>query len=374
MRLSTTTTQQKKNTHKKQKSSKVKSKLSNKTTRDMIIMIQYVILMRMIQNGESLTSTCPVSFENNLVCAGHGKCVGQNCECTERYFGADCSRRACPTGLSWHSEFETECSSRGLCNYADGTCSCFPNFAGYACEKLLCPSTTESALSQSISDDTDSVSYAWRSQMNTCNGRGVCMSSRDYEHVVHGIVYSEEEAPRLSDRIYGCMCDEGYEGYDCSIRTCPHGDDPQTKSQSDEVQLLRCRTFGFPREEENTFRLGFKSTWSVPVAWNDMVEILERKMNEMGGPLGRVRVSAENLACDRVCCEGDETVQVLSIEFLENFGDLPPLRLETTAASNQIELEIACVTENERLGCVRSTFAEMFRSETVTVSRAVMGT
>ena len=55
-----------------------------------------------------------------------------------------------------------------------------PNFAGYACEKLLCPATTESALSQSMSD-TDSVNYASRSQMNSCNSRGVCMSSREFE-------------------------------------------------------------------------------------------------------------------------------------------------------------------------------------------------
>ena len=338
-------------------------------------MIQWILLILLIgvREGESSTSTCPISFENDLICAGHGKCVGQNCECMEKYFGADCSRRACPTGLSWHSDIETECSSRGLCNYADGTCSCLPNFAGYACEKLLCPATTESALSQSISDDTDSVNYAWRSQMNSCNSRGVCMSSREFERVVHGIVYSEEEAPRFSDRIFGCMCDEGYEGYDCSIRTCPHGDDPQTKSQSDEVQLLRCKTFVVPGEEEY-FRVGFKNTWSVPVAWNETVEIFERKMNEMRGRLGRVRVVAENDACDRVCCkDDDETVQVLSVTFLENFGDLPPLRLETVIPSDQIELEVACVTENEALSCLRSTFAEMFRSEMVTVSRAVMG-
>ena len=208
--------------------------------------------------------------------------------------------------------------------------------------------------------------------MNSCNSRGVCMSSREFERVVHGIVNSEE-APKFSDRIFGCMCDEGYEGYDCSIRTCPHGDDPQTKSQSDEVQLLRCKTFVVPGEEE-FFRVGFKSTWSVPVAWNETVEIFERKMNEMRGRLGRVRVVAENVACDRVCCkDDDETVQVLSVTFLENFGDLPPLRLETAIPSDQIELEVACVTENEGLSCLRSTFAEMFRSEMVTVSRAVMG-
>jgi hypothetical protein len=29
-------------------------------------------------------------------------------------------------------------------------------------------------------------------------------------------------------KIYGCICDEGYYGFDCSLRYCPIGDDPHT--------------------------------------------------------------------------------------------------------------------------------------------------
>lgn len=29
----------------------------------------------------------------------------------------------------------------------------------------------------------------------------------------------------------GCLCDEGYEGHDCVLRSCPFGDDPDTHSQ-----------------------------------------------------------------------------------------------------------------------------------------------
>ena len=29
-----------------------------------------------------------------------------------------------------------------------------------------------------------------------------------------------------ADRLFGCLCDDGYQGYDCSQRTCPRGDDP----------------------------------------------------------------------------------------------------------------------------------------------------
>lgn len=32
-----------------------------------------------------------------------------------------------------------------------------------------------------------------------------------------------------ADRIHGCFCDDGYSGYDCSLRSCPLGDDPNTE-------------------------------------------------------------------------------------------------------------------------------------------------
>jgi hypothetical protein len=31
-----------------------------------------------------------------------------------------------------------------------------------------------------------------------------------------------------ADKIYGCVCDEGFEGHDCSLKSCPKGDDPLT--------------------------------------------------------------------------------------------------------------------------------------------------
>ena len=32
-----------------------------------------------------------------------------------------------------------------------------------------------------------------------------------------------------SGRRESCVCDEGYNGYDCSRRSCPEGDDPLTE-------------------------------------------------------------------------------------------------------------------------------------------------
>lgn len=39
------------------------------------------------------------------------------------------------------------------------------------------------------------------------------------------------------NRIYGCKCDSGFTGYDCSLKVCPKGDDPGTYDQNAEVQV-----------------------------------------------------------------------------------------------------------------------------------------
>lgn len=43
-----------------------------------------------------------------------------------------------------------------------------------------------------------------------------------------------------SNSIFGCLCDEGYTGYDCSRRVCDQGDDPMTQEQLSEIQVFRC--------------------------------------------------------------------------------------------------------------------------------------
>ena len=61
-----------------------------------------------------------------------------------------------------------------------------------------------------------------------CNGHGACVTARTQEIV-------SENAPNyfwhdmnkgLEDRIFFCKCDVGYNGYDCSLRSCAQGKDP----------------------------------------------------------------------------------------------------------------------------------------------------
>ena len=90
-------------------------------------------------------------------CNGHGFCepATDTCKCYEGW-GAktdvavyklhDCSGRTCPSGPAWAdvaSDEKTahapaECSGKGTCNKATGTCKCVSGFSGDACQRFGC--------------------------------------------------------------------------------------------------------------------------------------------------------------------------------------------------------------------------------------------
>lgn len=76
----------------------------------------------------------------------------------------------------------------------------------------------------------------------SCGGKGRCLSLRDagpyvnFKTTLDYTSYSGWDA----DMIHGCICDEGWEGLDCNMRSCPHGDDPITPGVN-EVQLIDCQ-------------------------------------------------------------------------------------------------------------------------------------
>ncbi len=101
-----------------------------------------------------------------------------------------------------------------------------------------------------------------------CNGHGRCMSLND---IGYGTSASDYYASNLNeiadnsnalgdsnfpdphkfeyynwdkDRSVVCMCDPGYQGVDCSLRTCPHGADVATSASGSQVHRQVIALFG----------------------------------------------------------------------------------------------------------------------------------
>ena len=179
------------------------------------------------------------------MCDTHGECDGANrkCNCFDGYTGSDCSLMTCPQGAAWADEATAtdtahnimECSNRGICNRESGECTCGIGFEGAACERMTCPTN--------------------------CNAHGVCQSMKYFASLKdpgEGTVF-QYATIWDSEKIYGCKCDEGYSGPDCSLRMCPMGDDPLTGTVADtsvqynEQQLVTCKADG------GTFTIAFRN-------------------------------------------------------------------------------------------------------------------
>jgi len=158
-------------------------------------------------------------------CSGHGKCgLNDVCDCLQNWVGGDCSGRQCPFTRAWHdtaqrdddAHYYAECGNRGSCDRTSGECTCDSGFVGSGCRRMQCP--------------------------NDCSGHGTCeyieeLASDDYHKRIGGdkaITYELWD----QEKIMGCVCDGGFEGHDCSLRTCPKGDDPLTPNQVDMVQAI----------------------------------------------------------------------------------------------------------------------------------------
>ena len=116
-----------------------------------------------------------------------------------------------------------------------------------------------------------------------------------------------------ADRIYGCICDEGYTGFDCSQRSCKYGDDPNTYGQVNEVQLFECAgTAG-------TLTFSFRQKTTYPIPYNATRQELEAALEWLTN-IGDVIVlfSSGNSTCTDIGLSqcGNQPVRQADLEVL----------------------------------------------------------
>ena len=218
--------------------------------------------------GTIISGTTVASCPGDTPCSGHGVCdltTGTfRCDCETNWSGGDCSLRDCPSGRSWfdyplskdiaHRSWAV-CSNMGICDTSAGTCSCNAGFSGEACQYMMCGG----------------------GQSTQCNNQGRCMSMKelalhaekngDATDYTYG---SDPNNPATWDaeKVHGCLCDEGFEGYDCSLRSCPRGKDPELQSsngmgfQEDEQQVLKCVA------DDGMFKLKFRQETTKFLSYN----------------------------------------------------------------------------------------------------------
>lgn len=261
----------------------------------------------------SCNGQCPNNCSRNGNCNTHG-----HCECAKGFVGGDCSLRSCPRGTAFFDMPEKDdiahqllpCSGRGKCDYKTGNCDCGKSFSGMACERIKC--------------------------LNNCSNRGKCISLRQLADTTRNrdsLQYSYNLWD--ADKIYGCKCDDGYTGFDCSLRVCPHGDDPLTTSgEYDEIQLLRCKA---SVSSAGHIVLYFDGRASSDIPPASPAYALERALKTIS-LIEEIEVS---YTVGTTLCRDDGFDNIVHITFTHNPGPLPPLVAETYDMDPSSVVEIA---------------------------------
>jgi hypothetical protein len=137
------------------------------------------------------------------------------------------------------------------------------------------------------------------------------------------------------EMMHGCICDEGFFGPDCSMWSCPTGDDPLTGTldslaagldyQYNEVQNITCNATG------GSFTLTFRKKTSEPIMWDDEAATVEAKIVAIDTVADATVKFQEwgGTACN-------EYGHAFTVEFTQDMGDLPLLYADWSKLTHDV--------------------------------------
>ena len=165
-----------------------------------------------------------------------------------------------------------------------------------------------------------------------------------------GFTYGADPTDRKTwdgKTVHGCLCDEGWTGYDCTLRTCARGNDPRTYDDEFEAQALTCTGIA-----NTSFALTFRQATTAPLygnateadvkaaleALSTVTEVLvnftaKHAAREEADAVGHLQamsgIAAVRAADVAWTTDGTNTMVVT---FRQEFGDLPALQASVTSA------------------------------------------
>lgn len=168
-----------------------------------------------------------------------------------------------------------------------------------------------------------------------CNGHGTCVSMSEAGSRYDGVNLHKTYTYTSiwdADMIYGCLCDDGWTGYDCSTRTCPVGDDPRTTGQQYERVQLYCLCSATC---SGSFTMTYKGETTAAITHDAGIGTLDTLLENLYS-MGPVTVTSTGTT---VCSAAGVTT---TIAFTEDAGDLPMFlvtsSLSTSGATATVQM------------------------------------
>ena len=260
----------------------------------------------------------------------HEMCLCNNFSVGHWFTGPDCSTKNIPEDKAW-ADYATEndvahnnarCSNMGKWDDTLGTCLCKAGWIGEACQRTICPG---------MSADTQGTMNS-----TVCTGRGRCVSMgelgsmQDDVRTFNAYTYSLWDA----DKIYGCLCDDGFEGYDCSKKACATGDDPLTTGQVDEVQIIDCLC---ETTCSGSFTVTFRGQTTASIPHDATGTLLQHELEKLN-TIRRVSVAVVG-SDDGAVCDNDGVST--AVTFTHNPGALPAMRVTSSLATSAAAATLA---------------------------------